>query len=218
MHKRSPQPAPLVFEEPRKITRGQQRSEEILRIASALFLENGYEKTSIDEVIQQSGGSKAHIYRKFGGKEGLFLASVKHLCDEIQMSISNLDVSNLSAEAGLQKLSLSLARILMSEGHIAFQRLVYAEALRFPEVGKIWFERGPKASGHIFSRFIKKCMQQGQLRSGDSELAASLLCDMLSGHLLNQTWLGIGAKPSATKIKRTADTAVQIFLHGYMHR
>ena len=217
MSKDSIPSASLALRQPPKLSRGQQRSDEIVRIASALFLENGYDQTSVDEIIHRAGGSKTHVYRKFGGKEGLFLASVKYLCDEIQLSIGNLDVSGLSVEAGLQTLSLALMRILLSDGHLAFQRLVYAEASRFPEVGKIWFERGPKASGRIFSQFIRKRMQQGHLRSADPELAASLLCDMLSGHLLDQTWLGIAARPSPAKIKQASNTAVQIFLHGYSH-
>jgi len=53
----------------------------------------------MEEIIQRSGGSKSHIYREFGGKDGLFLASVKFLCDEVQLSIETVDVSALSVKA-----------------------------------------------------------------------------------------------------------------------
>jgi AcrR family transcriptional regulator len=57
---------------PRQTRRGKQRCEGILRTAADLFLEKGYEKTGVDEIIQRAGGSKTHIYREFGGKEGYF--------------------------------------------------------------------------------------------------------------------------------------------------
>jgi AcrR family transcriptional regulator len=88
--------SPTEIPQPRRIRqtrRGIQRSEGIIRAAADLFLEKGYEGSSMEEIIQRSGGSKSHIYREFGGKDGLFLASVKFLCDEVQLSIETVDVS-----------------------------------------------------------------------------------------------------------------------------
>ena len=199
----------------RQTRRGTKRSEEILRAASDLFLEKGYEGSSMEEIIQRSGGSKSHIYREFGGKDGLFLASVRFLCDEVQVSIETVDVSDLSVKAGLQKLALSLVQVLLTERHQALQRLVFAEAVRFPKVGDIWFERGPQMTHRIFSRYFESCMKARLLRRADPLLAASLFCDMLSGHILDRAWLGIGKRPSRAEAKRTIDAAVDIFLNGY---
>jgi AcrR family transcriptional regulator len=82
--------------------RGKQRSLVLINAATRLFLKNGYENTSVDEIIQKAGGSKSHVYQEFGGKEGLFLAVVSHLCDKVQLSIALVPVNNLSPEEGLQ--------------------------------------------------------------------------------------------------------------------
>ena len=74
----------------RKTRRGKQRSEGMLRTAADLFLEKGYEQTSVDDIIQRAGGSKTHIYREFGGKEGVFLAAVQRLCAEVLQPIATL--------------------------------------------------------------------------------------------------------------------------------
>src|ERR1700686_2071606 len=115
----------------RQTSRGKQRSEGMLRTGADLFLEKGYEQTSVDEIIQRAGGSKTHIYREFGGKEGLFLAAVQYLCAEVQQPIQTLDVSELPFEAGLLQLSQALVRMLLAERPLALQRLVFAEASRF---------------------------------------------------------------------------------------
>jgi AcrR family transcriptional regulator len=198
----------------RQTRRGIQRSEEIIRTASELFLEKGYDGTSMDEIIQRSGGSKAHIYREFGGKDSLFLAAVKFLCDEVQAPIENMDVSALSVKAGLRKLAGSLVQILLSEKHLAFQRLIFAESVRFQEAGEMWFERGPQATHQIFSRYLEACMRANRLRKADPNLAARLLVDMLSGHILDRAWLGIRQKPSVAEVKRTINAVVDTFLNG----
>jgi TetR/AcrR family transcriptional regulator, mexJK operon transcriptional repressor len=210
--------SPTELPQPRRIRqtrRGIQRSEGIIRAASNLFLEKGYEGSSMEEIIQRSGGSKSHIYREFGGKDGLFLASVKFLCDEVQLSIETVDVSALSVKAGLKKLALSLVQVLLTERHLALQRLVFAEGQRFHKAGEIWFERGPQMTHRIFSRYFESCMRARLLRRADPMLAASLFCDMLSGHILDRAWLGIGRRPSRAEAKRTINAAVDVFLNGY---
>jgi AcrR family transcriptional regulator len=200
----------------RQTRRGKERSEGILRTAADLFLEKGYEQTSVDEVIQRAGGSKTHIYSEFGGKEGLFLAAVKYLCAEVQQPIETLDVSGLSFEAGLRKLSQALVRMLLAERHLALQRLVFAEASRFQRTGAIWFAGGPESTHTVFSRFFAQGMQAGRLRRADPDLLARLYCDMLSGHILDRAWLGIGKKPSPAMTKRTIEAAIDLFLDGFV--
>jgi AcrR family transcriptional regulator len=199
----------------RQTRRGIRRSEEIIRAASDLFLEKGYEGSSMEEIIQRSGGSKSHIYREFGGKDGLFLAAVKFLCDEVQLSIETVDVSALSVKAGLRKLALALVQVLLTERHLALQRLVFAEGQRFQKAGEIWFARGPQMTHRIFRRYFESCMRARLLRRADPMLAATLFCDMLSGHILDRAWLGIGKRPSRAEAKRIIDAAVDVFLNGY---
>ena len=168
----------------------------------------------MDEIIQRSGGSKAHIYREFGGKENLFLAAVKFLCDEVQAPIEKMDVSALPVKAGLHKLAGSLVHILLSKKHLAFQRLIFAEARRFHEAGEMWFERGPQATHQIFSRYLEACIRARRLRKADPDLAARLLVDMLSGHILDRAWLGIGKKSSDAEVKKIIGAVVDTFLNG----
>jgi AcrR family transcriptional regulator len=199
----------------RQTSRGKQRSEGMLRTAADLFLEKGYDQTSVDEVIQRAGGSKTHVYREFGGKEGLFLAAVEYLCAEVQQPIQTLDVSELPFEAGLLQLSQAVVRMLLAGRHLALQRLVFAEASRFQKTGEIWFAGGPEVTHGIFSRFFAQAMQAGLMRRGEPDLVARLYCDMLSGHILDRAWLGIGEKPSPAVARRTIDAAIDLFFRGY---
>ena len=61
--------APKVTEEYRNIVR-----DKILQSAAALFSQNGYHMTSMDDIVNESGLSKGAIYGYFKSKDDLFLA------------------------------------------------------------------------------------------------------------------------------------------------
>ena len=45
-----------------------------LQAAREVFLEQGYEAASVNDVVRRAGGSLATLYAQFGNKEGLFQA------------------------------------------------------------------------------------------------------------------------------------------------
>lgn len=48
------------------------RREDILKIAQKLFRENGYEKTTVDDIAHHAGISKGSVYLEFKTKEDIF--------------------------------------------------------------------------------------------------------------------------------------------------
>ncbi len=48
------------------------RREDILKIAQKLFRENGYEKTTVDDIANHAGISKGSVYLEFKTKEDIF--------------------------------------------------------------------------------------------------------------------------------------------------
>ena len=77
--------------------KGKKRYELIVKTALELFLKNGYEKTSLSDIVAISGGSLASIYTFFESKEGLFQAIIeqeidaliKEVDDRIDLKISH---------------------------------------------------------------------------------------------------------------------------------
>ena len=53
------------------------KREELLRVATELFLEQGYSCVSVNAIVKRAGGTKTNIYTYFGGKEGLFAPLLK---------------------------------------------------------------------------------------------------------------------------------------------
>ena len=60
-----------------KRLRKEKRREQIKGIALKLFIDNGYSKTTMDEIVQAVGISKGGMYHHFSNKEEIFLELLK---------------------------------------------------------------------------------------------------------------------------------------------
>jgi len=110
--------------------KGKKRYELIVKTALDLFLKNGYEKTSLSDIVAISGGSLASIYTFFESKEGLFQAIIeqeidnliKEIDEKIDLKISHsleeflIKFATISFSIVCTKKNISLGRIMMSEG------------------------------------------------------------------------------------------------------
>ena len=73
------EPVSVMSSTPSPLTpKGQRRRHAILTAAADVFILHGYEGTTLDMIIEQSGGSRSTLYTSFGGKEALFLAVIDH--------------------------------------------------------------------------------------------------------------------------------------------
>ena len=72
----------------RNVQRGQATRDEFVRVATALFAAQGYEKTSIEAVLKQTGASRGSLYHHFDGKEALFLAVLETLETDVSARLA----------------------------------------------------------------------------------------------------------------------------------
>ena len=107
----------------------ERRHEAILDAAEALFMDQGYDRTSLAEIVRRSGGSLATLYELFGNKQGLLHAiAVRWRDEKMQGRVNQVEASDASAvdilmgfvrrEIGLWQSprTVALLRMLVSEG------------------------------------------------------------------------------------------------------
>lgn len=66
-----------------KTPKGQRRNKALISAASEIFIQYGFEGTTLDMIIERAGGSRSTLYKNFGDKEGLFAAVVASMIDDI---------------------------------------------------------------------------------------------------------------------------------------
>jgi AcrR family transcriptional regulator len=82
--------------------------ERILDIALELFIEKGYDKTSLREIAEQLGFSKAALYYHFASKDDILLALHYRLHDVLQETLGTLD----REEGGVASWTVMLDRVI----------------------------------------------------------------------------------------------------------
>jgi len=128
--------------------KGKKRYELIVKTALELFLKNGYEKTSLSDIVAISGGSLASIYTFFESKEGLFQAIIEQ---EIDALIKEVD------ERIDLKISHSLEEFLTKFATIIFSIICTKKNI---SLGRIMMSEGPKNGGKLGRVFLDQILNK----------------------------------------------------------
>lgn len=193
----------------------------IMQAALQVFLQHGYVGATTDEVAARAAVSKQTLYRKFADKQRLFaevvLDSTITLAGELaDAAVVNLDGAHDVHEA-LGAFARSFLAGLLNPDVVRLRRLVIAEADRFPEVARAWFERGFEGMLGTLGATLQRLADGGRLqRLDDPRLAAYQLAALIMYQPMNQVmFAGTDAVPDAAELDRIADSAVTVFLAHY---
>lgn len=114
----------------------------IVDAAYDLFVELGFQGTTLDKVAQRAKISKLSIYRRFENKEALFSAAITARCQEFapQAFIEGLDGS---AEEQLMAVGSSLLRTLLSPDVRGVEAMIMADKANQKSSSKLHYEAAP---------------------------------------------------------------------------
>lgn len=90
--------------------------DEVLDSAMRLFWRQGYEATSIHDLVDATGINRASMYASFGGKEALFASALDHYVDQVSGVRLALLSADGSARRALERYFNSLIRYSLGEG------------------------------------------------------------------------------------------------------
>lgn len=105
--------------------------ERVLQVATALFLERGFGRTTLDLVAQQAQVGKSSLYARYPGKGALFDAVVSHSIQAMFDHMAPVPPS-LDFAQRLQTVGEVLIDGLLHPRCVALMRITAAEADNFP--------------------------------------------------------------------------------------
>jgi TetR/AcrR family transcriptional regulator, mexJK operon transcriptional repressor len=191
----------------------------ILEAATEVFLRKGYVGTSMDEIVARAAVSKQTVYKHFADKESLFAeivtSAVNEVSDPNYEEVVNLEFSG-DVESDLRGLaSRQLARV-MQPRLLQLRRLVIGEAGRFPELGRVYYERGPGRTIDALAGAFERLAERDLLQLDDPHLAAAHFNWLVMSIPLNEAMLcGDDDLPGAADLDRYSETGVRAFLAAY---
>src|ERR1700753_2052494 len=109
---------------------------QIVSGARAVFLSQGFDAASMNDIARAAGVSKGTLYVYFKDKEQLFEAIVEQECETQAEGIFDFDAEDHDVEAGLTRLGFAYIRFLCRPEKASAIRVVIAIAERMPELGR----------------------------------------------------------------------------------
>lgn len=190
----------------------------ILKAATEAFLAHGYNGASIDQIAAQAGVSKPTIYSHFEGKEQLFVAIMNSICDNFETPFLGPNADSEDLPAILNRVADNYTRAILQPGVVAMHRLFVAEAERFPEVSRRYYEVGPRRVHQTLAAFFKNRMARGEIRECDPLMLAQFFAAVVIAPMRTRRLFAVDAEIDWTAMDRQNREAVALFLDGCRKR
>ncbi|MCH4247775.1 MAG: TetR/AcrR family transcriptional regulator [Acinetobacter populi] len=144
--------------------RGVDRCSLLFEVATDLFLRYGYEKVSLDQIVEHAGGSKATIYKYFGSKKGLFIAICQERCNKFTHQIELACQRNsVDIRQNLSELLFDLYSIFADDKSTAFGRLILLVAQNDQDLAQQLYSFGPKRAHQLLAELLQQAHECNQL-------------------------------------------------------
>lgn len=203
-------------------TRGPSRSKhrDILDGALDLFLELGFDATTIEGVAEQAGVSKQTVYAHFGDKESLFRELIGREVGRRDMPahpLADTMPDSTDLEADLRTYARWHLRLVMTPHLLALRRRLIGEAARFPALARSWYDNGPRRSIELFAGWFEALHERGLIHAPDPIMAGETFNWLVLSTPLNAAMAFAWDEPDKA-LDTHADDAVRIFLAAHAPR
>lgn len=155
------------------------RLEHILEVAETLFVQVGYQATSIDTIARAAGISKKTIYGKFGSKSGLFVAIVQRVTARLVGPGLPLE-DDLPLFEGLVLRAEMILRATHDPGAINLNILTFREGRLFPELSRSIAAASDDAYRRPVEAYLACCARRGLIMEADYAFVAQSFLVMLT--------------------------------------
>ena len=193
----------------------QAKQDAILACARTEFFDYGFEAASIERIAAAANVSKVTIYNHFQNKENLFSAMVGSECRVMRGNLPEMSDEEIPLRAELMNFAQSMMEFLSSPDIIRFDRRMAAEVERYPEMGELFLNAGPRLMQKMLTEMIAGEMEKGRLAKADPQEAAAHLYGIVKG-FADVEWRFSNPEKAAGSVTQAAmEAAVDRFLLAY---
>ena len=191
--------------EERLSPRSKAKREQIIEAAQALFLRDGYSRTSMEAIRVEAGVSKPTLYNHFDSKENLFIGIVEHSADQIFKTWDLTEVEHLPVtnQRQLRQILLQFASAavdhILAPHTVRLARTLLAETSTLPELGRNFRDRMTKRVNSMLTHVLTSAYEAGIVTLEGDEIPTAVrffTAQFLSYLLIDGLLMG-GPSPQA---------------------
>ncbi|MGN0604182.1 MAG: TetR/AcrR family transcriptional regulator [Oscillospiraceae bacterium] len=150
--------------------------EKILEESLELFSQNGYSGTSMSDIADKVGITKAALYKHFSGKEQIFDELLTIGEEHYESNFGSKTKLSSIPKSGEELVSLSMKQIdftLHDEDIVKFRKLFTIEQFRDEKIAKLATKHFIEIPENMYSLIFEKMMENGALKQDDPKLLAA---------------------------------------------
>lgn len=192
-------------------------NEELLDKALDLFLEKGFDGTSIDAITASAGMAKRTVYARYGDKEALFAAALDRAIEEWIVPVERLRAAETNdLELTLLAVGKLLVTNVLSPAGLRLLRLTNAESVRMPEISTQNVRHGTEPTLSYLSDLFRRRLGGVNATIEDADQAAQAFLNLVVGGPASNAAWGMVIEPG--EVDRHTRYSVRLFLHGLLDR
>ncbi len=187
----------------------------IVDAACDLFLDLGFQATTMDKVAQHAKISKLSIYRHFENKEALFSEAIAARCQQFAPQSLFEDVEG-TAEDQLLAVGMSLLRLLLSPQVRSVETMIMADKTNQASLSRLYYEAGPARFIGQIEALLRQLHDKTVLKVPDAAQSARLFAALFKGCdlLIIAPFDDVKAEDDA-EIDRYCRSAVALFIAAH---
>jgi TetR/AcrR family transcriptional regulator, mexJK operon transcriptional repressor len=185
-------------------------NENILAAAAQLFLENGFDATSMDAIAEKARISKRTLYARHADKSALFNATLYDLLDRLLVPVERIRYEQGDLASALTAIGRDMISGVVRPEFMAVYRVVTFESQRRPEFGRWINETRRRPALQTIANLLQN--HRDELRIDDLEAAAEQFMSLTVDVALRYGAFGLKMTPK--QIEERLKAAVDLFLHG----
>ena len=192
-----------------------ERDERLLDIATRMFLEQGFEATSIDALAEAASIGKATLYARYADKDALFADVLRRRILEVYGSLEAEFATALATEdmeATLHKVADRFIAQTMAESSVTLGRILAAQGARFPELAGLAMTESYGRQIRLIVSVLGRFAEDPRYDLHDLPLAADLFLALVLGRAIRMKIYGLPV--DAEDMRRRTEAAVRIFVRG----
>lgn len=195
----------------------EERRGKVLAAAVGVFLEHGFSAATTDMIQKAAGVSKATMYAFFPSKENLFNEVVKHECAAMLATFDFMHPKAEKVDEALGRLGRRYLEFVISPVALALYRVTVAEAVRFPELGRLFYQNGPLVAKVKVKAYLIAAADAGELdlNAVGADGAASIFLSMVRGEAHLECMTQPAFRPTEAQMNLWVENAVTTFMRAY---
>ena len=192
-----------------------ERDERLLDIATKMFLEQGFEATSIDALAEAAAIGKATLYARYADKTALFADVLRRRILEVY---GPMEAEFAVATAGddlattLRKVAERLIDQAIANSSVTLGRILAAQGPRFPELARLAMTEGYGRQLQVVESVLARFAGDPRYLLDDVPVAADLFVALVMGRAARVKIYGLPV--DVAEMRRRTGAAVALFVRG----